>query len=401
MENTRNKLVRLNIDKIIVPEISIKDFDYSNFERLKKSISKNGQIKNIVICETELGFECIDGGKILQALKELGIKTVIAFNLGLLSEDEKKQVRLEIFRDYFQTNYVNIGLIIKEISKNLDLKQVCNYIPFDITQAEHLSKMSDFDWEEFSQQKVHGQVDMFASMEEPIVEEKEEVVEEKELEIKEEKPFVFDFKKTQEPQPEPQPEPPAQVETFVEEINQEDVKEFNEVKEETVPNENEKVIEELPFKIGDIGWLKTIKGEVKIEITNVTDKWVIFKESISGKRKDATLSSFKEKFTKLVVNEVEKAPQGIVLDNEDFFFDEQNKKLIIKKNLGENFEKVKLLCRYIAVNKYNYNEGIIKDETYSYNTVENKLIITNCKLVDRFDVPRFIPLAVIAENLLN
>jgi hypothetical protein len=399
MENTRNKLVRLNIDKIIVPEISIKDFDYSNFERLKKSISKNGQIKNIVICETELGFECIDGGKILQALKELGIKTVIAFNLGLLSEDEKKQVRLEIFRDYFQTNYVNIGLLIKEISKNLDLKQVCNYIPFDITQAEHLSKMSDFDWEEFSQQKVHGQVDMFAFIDESLEEQNEEV-EEKEHEIKEEKPFVFDFKKIKEPEPQPQPEPQPEPQ-LAEEIKQEETKVNDEVNDETqeLNIKDEKIIEQLPFKIGDAGWLKTSKGDIKIEITNVTDKWVIFKESIGGKRKDCTLPLFKERFTKLVVREVEKAPQGIVLNNEDFFFDEENKKLIIKKNLGENFDKVKRLCRYLAVNKYSFNEGIIRDEVYSYNTLEDKLEITKCKLVDRFDVPRFIPLAVIAENL--
>jgi hypothetical protein len=53
------------------------------------------------------------------------------------------------------------------------MSEICNTIPFDLRQAEHLVSMCEFDWESFSQSKqIEGQVNLFDIIEE---EEKKEI----------------------------------------------------------------------------------------------------------------------------------------------------------------------------------------------------------------------------------
>ena len=162
MESTRNKLVRIKISSVILYDEEIKEFDLKLFEKLKRSLQKRGQLKNIIVCESEKGFECLEGSKIVKALKELGQDSIIAYNLGLLSEEEKNIIRIELFRDFFLTNYVHIGKLLKEVSKTTKLDEICNTIPFDLRQAKHLINMHDFDWEDFNQNKqIEGQSSLF------------------------------------------------------------------------------------------------------------------------------------------------------------------------------------------------------------------------------------------------
>jgi len=170
MESTRNKLVRVKISSVILYDEEIKEYDLKLFEKLKRSIEKRGQLKNIIICESENGFECLEGSKIVRALKEIGQDSVVAYNLGVLSEEDKKIIRIEVFRDFFLTNYVHIGKLLKEISQTIKLDDVCNTIPFDLRQAKHLINMHHFDWDDFNNNKqIEGQSSLFDLIEEAEV----------------------------------------------------------------------------------------------------------------------------------------------------------------------------------------------------------------------------------------
>jgi hypothetical protein len=154
---------KLNIDKIIISDTKFKDDDYALFEKLKNSISQRGQIRNIVVCETGNKYECIEGSKIIKALKEIGCNEVYAKNMGNLSDEEKNALKIELSKDYFLTNYVEIGKALKSLVHKKDLSQLCNYIPFNLRQAKKLIQLTEFDWDEFSikQKKLEGQTDMF------------------------------------------------------------------------------------------------------------------------------------------------------------------------------------------------------------------------------------------------
>jgi len=186
----------LKIADIQFSERNIKENDSLLFEKMKKSIQLRGQLKNVVVCETETGYECLEGSKICKALKELGFDEVLGINMGILSDEQKNLVRIEISRDYFLTNYVFIGEMLKQISDTHKLEEICNYLPYDVRQAKKMISMTEFDWDAFEQNKqIEGQISMFDIIEEeeePLQQWQEEVLEmqiEQTLEVKED--FVF------------------------------------------------------------------------------------------------------------------------------------------------------------------------------------------------------------------
>jgi hypothetical protein len=164
MESTECYLGSVSVERIDLPSQAIKENDAQLFAKLKASIAKRGQLKTVLVCLNEQGrYDCLEGGKIVLAMKELDKKTVDAMVMPVtLSEQEKKQIRLELSRDYFLTNYVLIGQMLKELAESEKLNELCATIPFDVRQAENLIAMSDFDWEAFAQNKqVEGQISMF------------------------------------------------------------------------------------------------------------------------------------------------------------------------------------------------------------------------------------------------
>jgi len=198
----------LKIADIQFSERNIKENDSLLFEKMKKSIQLRGQLKNVVVCETETGYECLEGSKICKALKELGFVEVLGMNMGILSDEQKNLVRIEISRDYFLTNYVFIGEMLKQISDTHKLEEICNYLPYDVRQAKKMISMTEFDWDAFEQNKqIEGQISMFDIIEEeeeePLQQWQEEVLEmqiEQTLEVKEDFVFPTDLDKiTDEP----------------------------------------------------------------------------------------------------------------------------------------------------------------------------------------------------------
>ena len=173
MERPRNTLVRLNINLINIIDEQIKEYNHQLYAKMQKSVEKRGQLKNIVVCETEDGrFDCLDGSKMVKIFKDIGQTHIVAYNLGVLSHEEKNIVRIELSRDYFLTNYVYIGTLLKESLKAHKIEEICNILPFDKRQVEHLVSMSDFDWEAFNQTKqVEGQKSIFDLYDEEPVEE--------------------------------------------------------------------------------------------------------------------------------------------------------------------------------------------------------------------------------------
>ena len=163
MEFKRNNVERIDINKVILSDIVLKENDHQLNEKLRLSIVARGQLKNIVVCEDGNGnYECLEGSKIVKILRDLKQDTVNAVNLGILSNEEKDLVRIEISRDYFLTNYVCIGELIKGLKQTMRIETICNTLPYTVRQSENLIKMTEFDWDDFNQNKqIEGQVSMF------------------------------------------------------------------------------------------------------------------------------------------------------------------------------------------------------------------------------------------------
>ena len=377
MESTRNKLVRVKISSIVLYDEVIKEYDLKLFEKLKRGIKKRGQLKNIIICESENGFECLEGSKIVKALKDLEQDSVIAYNLGVLSEEDKKIIRIELFRDFFLTNYVYIGKLLKEITQTAKLDEICNTIPFDLRQAKHLINMHEFDWDSFNQDKQNeGQSSLFDIFEPdnvnetPIQEKKIEnsfddklyilkgtgvISESNEISIDKEfdERYLKSYEKaTEELISEVKNENQVEVgfvsvndlskkvEESKEVVEDKDFNDLIDGKTEKQENEIKQSSNKLnsilnasgnEIKIGDVVLFSTArKGEFEVKVTKYTPKWVYYIETSTQKETYIEMDKFikssklileqnsSEKTNETLVLVVEKEDENISLEFNDF-----------------------------------------------------------------------------------
>lgn len=94
MKKIESILINLLIKDIEVDDRARKD--YKDMKALKKSIETKGLIQPIAVCQKEVGFTLLAGGRRLEACEQLGLKRIDAkvFPLGL-SNYEKKAIELE------------------------------------------------------------------------------------------------------------------------------------------------------------------------------------------------------------------------------------------------------------------------------------------------------------------
>lgn len=225
---------RLELNKISILDNNIKEHDVILFEKLKTSIKKRGQLHNIVVCENENGsFDCLAGSKTVKAMRELGFNDIYAINLGLLLEIEKNVIRIEISKDYFLTDYVAIGEMLKTVLLESKINDVCSTLPFDVRQVEKMVSMTEFDWDDFNDNKQNeNQVSMF-----DVIEEVETVSQ-------------IELVKVEQPQVEHYIEDETPIETVkteeLQESTDEFLKEMNEIKVETQGSEDTGFAWDLP-----------------------------------------------------------------------------------------------------------------------------------------------------------
>jgi hypothetical protein len=83
-----------------------------------------------------------------------------------VDEKEMQLMRISISRDYFLTNYVLLGEMLKDIITTHKIEDICNIIPFTIRQANKMIDMTEFDWEDLNSSKqIEGQQSIFDLLE--------------------------------------------------------------------------------------------------------------------------------------------------------------------------------------------------------------------------------------------
>jgi len=182
MDKQRHNVEYLKISQIETFETELKETDNLLLEKMKKSIAKYGQLKNIVVCnKSNETYQCIEGAKVLRCMKDLGYNEIQCINVGDVDEKEMKLMRISISRDYFLTNYVLLGEMIKDIITTHKIEDICNIIPFTMRQANKMIDMTEFDWEDLNSSKqIEGQKSIFDFFEE---EETKEVLVKNDIEI--------------------------------------------------------------------------------------------------------------------------------------------------------------------------------------------------------------------------
>ena len=131
-----------------IQEIQIKDIKPAKWNyktdnqkilsKLKRNIKKNGQVQNIIVREIpnptkenpdNFYYEVINGNHRLKAFKQLGLSSMVAFNLGRLSLVEAKLIALETNETNF-TPTSRLGQLIDDIAHDFTLDDLTSTMPY-------------------------------------------------------------------------------------------------------------------------------------------------------------------------------------------------------------------------------------------------------------------------------
>lgn len=132
--NTIDRYVTIPVGKLVKAEWNYKEEDAALSEKLYANISKNGQLENIIVRELDNGlYEIVNGNHRYDVLKRAGYSTVVAYNLGTITESQAQLIAIETNETKFETDNFKLSKLIDSIIKTSDVTA------FDLTQTTAFS----------------------------------------------------------------------------------------------------------------------------------------------------------------------------------------------------------------------------------------------------------------------
>jgi len=126
-----------DIEKLFEAPWNYKKDDHDLSKKLAKNIKRNGQIENILIRELKDGsYEVVNGNHRYRAMKELGAKKIIAYNLGKISLSEAKRIAYETNETKFKADDARVQDLFFDILQDFDKKDLLSTMPIGESQID-------------------------------------------------------------------------------------------------------------------------------------------------------------------------------------------------------------------------------------------------------------------------
>lgn len=140
------------INRLVKAGWNYKTEDGAKQAKLVANIKRNGQVENILIRELDTGFyEVVNGNHRLDAFNEIGLKEVMTFNLGRISDAAAMRIAVETNETRFETDNMLLAARMKEISQEFSLEELEQTMPYSQEDLQRHIQLSEFDWKSFEQ----------------------------------------------------------------------------------------------------------------------------------------------------------------------------------------------------------------------------------------------------------
>lgn len=166
-------MVIIETDFIDFPAWKTKEFDEHRYNKLVAVMKQYGQLRNITVREiympnggpevsdTFIAYEVLEGRNILKACREICLPFVYASNLGEVDDLTAKEISLMLNELEFQTDFVDVAVLVKEITAETNVRNAANLSMFDNREIKKFIKIFDFDWDDFNRSKQSGTLSLF------------------------------------------------------------------------------------------------------------------------------------------------------------------------------------------------------------------------------------------------
>lgn len=147
--------IEIPTEKLIKADWNYKTEDPAKQEKLTENIKRNGQIENIIIRELDTGFfEVVNGNHRLSVLKALDIKSAHSYNLGKITQAQAMRIAIETNETKFDTDSIVLAERVKELTQEFELDDLVKTLPYNETEIDNFSKLTDFDWNDYEQEDL-------------------------------------------------------------------------------------------------------------------------------------------------------------------------------------------------------------------------------------------------------
>lgn len=104
----------IDVDILIPAKWNYKLDNESVQKELKSYIQNRGLIQNLIVRQTSAGIELVNGHHRLKAIRELGIKQVMAYDLGKIDQDTAEKIALETNETRFKPDPLKLENLLKK-----------------------------------------------------------------------------------------------------------------------------------------------------------------------------------------------------------------------------------------------------------------------------------------------
>lgn len=157
----------IKIENIRVEYQQYKEHDNLQMSaKLKRSITKFGQLKNVVVYrESKDKYVLIEGHKILETMKQLEHTEIWAAIINEKAEYQHLKLKVILNDVVFPIDYVGLAEIVNKMRSLMPYSDNLNDLPYTKAQIDKFKHIFDFNWEQFEEDKKTmldpNQVSMF------------------------------------------------------------------------------------------------------------------------------------------------------------------------------------------------------------------------------------------------
>jgi len=138
------------IDSLIFADWNYKENDPELTVKLVANIRKNGQIENLLVRTLATGAtEVVNGNHRLEALRMIGCKNVVVYDLGCISEQEAYRIAIETNETKFVADQIKLAKLVAEMSVGFSLEDLASTLPYTTSELSEYIKLNAFDFNDY------------------------------------------------------------------------------------------------------------------------------------------------------------------------------------------------------------------------------------------------------------
>lgn len=155
VDQAKYKLI--DISRCVKADWNYKDDNEELTTKLMENIKRNGQVENLLVRTLDTGFlEVVNGNHRYEALKRLGAKQVMVYDLGEITNAEAYRIAVETNETKFATDQVKLADLIKDMTQQFSTEDLVATMPYSSEQLGNFISMTDFDWDNYNQPTEHS-----------------------------------------------------------------------------------------------------------------------------------------------------------------------------------------------------------------------------------------------------